>query len=301
MNSFSIFSALFFLLCVLSCNEGNEPGIEVCNNGVDDDGDGVADCNDADCVTFSGCSNREICDNGTDDDGDGVVDCSDADCNSFGNCTATGSGEICDNGVDDDGDGLIDCNDADCNSFNNCDGGSIVEICNNGRDDDGDGMIDCNDEDCNSYAECTSGACEVISMSFQGTWIGRYSVAGLLPLPNDETLDISVSGNLANVFSHIMQNSFLATFNSSTSQFEIAPFNASVFIIGNDTLYGVSLEEGVMILADDCNTLFVNYDNISVQSGTIDLSLINPGGDENGYPISSIDITTQSNDPFIKQ
>jgi len=51
----------------------------------------------------------EICDNGIDDDGDKLIDCDDPDCD----CTPPPT-EICDNGIDDDGDKLIDCDDPDC-------------------------------------------------------------------------------------------------------------------------------------------------------------------------------------------
>lgn len=54
----------------------------------------------------------EICDNGIDDDGDGLADCDDPDCTLF--CPSTGPTEICGNGRDDDGDGFVDYYDADC-------------------------------------------------------------------------------------------------------------------------------------------------------------------------------------------
>jgi hypothetical protein len=76
---------------------------EICDNGIDDDGDKLVDCDDPDCV----CTPKEICDNGIDDDGDKLVDCDDPDCV----CTPK---EICDNGIDDDGDKLVDCDDPDC-------------------------------------------------------------------------------------------------------------------------------------------------------------------------------------------
>jgi Ca2+-binding RTX toxin-like protein len=50
--------------------------IEDCDNGVDDDGDGLADANDPDC---SGTPS-ENCANGIDDDGDGKIDGADPDC-----------------------------------------------------------------------------------------------------------------------------------------------------------------------------------------------------------------------------
>lgn len=74
---------------------------EICNNGVDDDGDGLIDTGDPDCVV------AEICNNGVDDDHDGDIDDDDPDC---------AGPEICDNGIDDDLDGLIDGGDSDCAS-----------------------------------------------------------------------------------------------------------------------------------------------------------------------------------------
>jgi len=53
----------------------------------------------------------EICDNTLDDDGDGLVDCEDPDCECI---------EICDNGIDDDQDGLPDCEDPDCACTDAC-------------------------------------------------------------------------------------------------------------------------------------------------------------------------------------
>jgi hypothetical protein len=49
---------------------------EICNNNLDDDGDGLVDCLDGDCSSKP-C---EICDNGIDDDGDAFIDCYDKEC-----------------------------------------------------------------------------------------------------------------------------------------------------------------------------------------------------------------------------
>lgn len=61
---------------------------------------------------------QEKCDNGVDDDGDTVYDCGDADC--FGNpiCQPDGQPENtdrrCGDWIDNDGDGRLDCDDSDC-------------------------------------------------------------------------------------------------------------------------------------------------------------------------------------------
>lgn len=51
---------------------------EVCNNGVDDDENGLADCEDPACATADMCV--ENCLDGLDNDLDGDVDCQDSDC-----------------------------------------------------------------------------------------------------------------------------------------------------------------------------------------------------------------------------
>ncbi|MDC0748293.1 lamin tail domain-containing protein [Polyangium mundeleinium] len=55
---------------------GGNPPTEICNNMMDDDGDGDVDCSDADCA--AACA--EACTGGADEDNDGDIDCADADC-----------------------------------------------------------------------------------------------------------------------------------------------------------------------------------------------------------------------------
>lgn len=53
---------------------------EDCDNGEDDDGDGLIDCADDDCATNTDCVELEICDNDGDDNGNGLTDCDDPYC-----------------------------------------------------------------------------------------------------------------------------------------------------------------------------------------------------------------------------
>lgn len=65
---------------------------EACDNGVDDDGDGLVDCADTQncraatscgtgCVCGAGVPTESQCDDGADNDRDGRTDCADSDCN----------------------------------------------------------------------------------------------------------------------------------------------------------------------------------------------------------------------------
>lgn len=118
------------------------PAAEVCDNGIDDDGDRRTDCQDPDCLAFPGCDPppAEICNNGLDDDGDVRIDCDDSDCDSV--CV-----EICNNGIDDDYDCDVDLDDSEC------------EDCTNGVDDNGDGLVDCDDPTCLGHEACPSEIC----------------------------------------------------------------------------------------------------------------------------------------------
>ncbi len=127
--------------------------VEVCTNGVDDDGDNKIDCADSDCSLAENCVHRdEICNNGVDDDRDTKIDCADSDCANNIACRVP-TPEICNNSVDDDEDGKVDCADNDCSQSSYCQP-AATEICNNGQDDDNDGMIDCADSNCSAFPGC---------------------------------------------------------------------------------------------------------------------------------------------------
>ena len=139
---------------------------------------------DLDAISYDiACLNSETCDNGTDDDGDGLIDCLDGDCSPVANAgpdvstcagtshtltaSATGGGGgysyAWSNGLGSgasktvspaspttytvtvtDANGCTDTDQVTVNaSISNC-----PEICGNGLDDDGDGLTDSADPDC---------------------------------------------------------------------------------------------------------------------------------------------------------
>jgi hypothetical protein len=65
---------------------GPGPTTEICDNHLDDDGNGAFDCNDDQCASDPACLGVEICANGLDDDGDGRADCDDDDCAGESSC-----------------------------------------------------------------------------------------------------------------------------------------------------------------------------------------------------------------------
>jgi len=155
---------------------------QVCDNGLDDDQDGLIDCADDDCFGRLGCTQ---CSDGIDNDGDELIDLADPGCNgdfyddNEFHIPTTEEPE-CGNGVKEDGE---DCDDGDQNGLcpascslscriNNCgnhDGG--VAQCADGLDNDGDGLIDLADPGCGSVSdneEYNSPASALPVLEFEG-------------------------------------------------------------------------------------------------------------------------------------
>ena len=113
---------------------------DVCENCLDDDGDGWSDDEDPDCSTGSEVGRGDTaCNDGVDNDGDGFGDALDPDCEDGSDTDESN----CDNGEDDDGDGLEDEDDPECAS-----GGFESNSCRDDIDGDGDGWVDDLDPDC---------------------------------------------------------------------------------------------------------------------------------------------------------
>lgn len=109
------FHLLFFFVSVRAVAQ-----LENCYNGIDDDGDGLVDCQDGDCAPLPFCrvegddgsGNLINCGDGIDNDNDGLTDCQEPAC--AANTTICPVETDCGNGIDDDGDGFFDYYDGDC-------------------------------------------------------------------------------------------------------------------------------------------------------------------------------------------
>ncbi len=142
------------------CSYANPP--EICDDGLDTDADGLADCADPECATDDACCNAEICGNFINDDCDGLIDFYDDDCT----CAA----EDCQDGLDNDADALVDCADTGgcdvgdaCNSYMSvcdmagmcvCPGGNVETSCEDNFDNDCDAFLECGDSDCTGSGSC---------------------------------------------------------------------------------------------------------------------------------------------------
>ena len=143
----------------------NPGAAEVCDDGVDNECDGLIDCYDTDdCELVAACT---AC---TDGDGDGyffidAVGCSGSDdCNDSDESVNPGATEICDDFIDNDCNGDIDGGDAycidsdsdgyapsenDCNDNDASINPGVAEVCDDEIDNNCNGDIDSADSSCN--------------------------------------------------------------------------------------------------------------------------------------------------------
>jgi len=137
----------------------------LCSNYMDDDGDGLIDCDDPDCL-LNGCvtvcdaeRGTQKCSDGIDNDMNGKVDCNDENCifdksNNNCNCSMINSmecGSKCNDSIDNDSDTLIDCSDPDCKRdphISMCNSENTDESCSDAEDNDGNNFMDCDDPMC---------------------------------------------------------------------------------------------------------------------------------------------------------
>ena len=141
-----------------------------CGNGIDDDSDGLVDCQD---LSYMG--------------GDYQPDCFDAPCGPTyaGRCLADhtclgGESGLCEDAIDNDHDGLTDCEDPDCLGSTcfagTCAGDSKVFHCEalneptdcsiSAPDADGDGLYGCQDPDC-ADMPCGTGTCSSAGIALE--------------------------------------------------------------------------------------------------------------------------------------
>jgi hypothetical protein len=151
-----------------------------CSDGVDNNGNGEIDCDDAACdgiscdangstcvtmvCTCPGGSMETACNDGLDNDCDGDIDCGDVNCDAAPIC-----GEDCDDGIDNNGDTLVDCVDPVCAGQScgpngltcagivcACPGGATESVCNDSIDNNCNGQTDCADTACSAAPSCTA-------------------------------------------------------------------------------------------------------------------------------------------------
>ncbi|MEJ2691788.1 MAG: cellulose binding domain-containing protein [Candidatus Thiodiazotropha sp.] len=165
--------------------------MEACNDQIDNDKNGYADCDDSSCAGTAACQTPlEICGDGLDNDANGLADCSDLACRETAGCQQP-STEICDDQVDNDNNSLTDCADPACSTRIHC----LTEICNDGIDNNGDAIIDCADPVCVSTSKCLSPPVEICDDGIDNDADGHIDCAdgkcnstpACLPPGNDET------------------------------------------------------------------------------------------------------------------
>jgi len=130
---------------------GAPPPVEDCATEGDEDGNGLADCDDPACAEDPLCVVvPEDCATPGDEDGNGLADCEDPACADDPLCVVVP--EDCATPGDEDGNGLADCEDPACADDPACI--LVPEDCATPGDEDGNGLSDCEDPACAAEPAC---------------------------------------------------------------------------------------------------------------------------------------------------
>lgn len=120
---------------------------------------------------------------------------------------------------------------------------------------------------------------------FEGTYIGRYNVGGIIPIPINDTIDVSVDleRNEATVTSVLLDTSFVTNFADESNELRISALAVPLFQFGDNLFYDVSVEDGYATLDGECDALYIQMNKVSVADHNI------PGIPK---PITNLDLTS---------
>lgn len=137
--------------CAATCQETVDGG--TCSDGLDNDGDSLADCSDPSCVKDAACIEKGLtCTDGLDNDGNGLTDCDDEACSTDAECVE--SGLECVDSIDNNSNGLTDCKDPGCSSYAMACGEASPSRCSDSIDNDANGLTDCEEDSCSGIGGC---------------------------------------------------------------------------------------------------------------------------------------------------
>ena len=103
--------------------------------------------------------------------------------------------------------------------------------------------------------------------AFEGTYVGRYNVGGFIPIPIEDTIDISVNldQNQATITSFLLDTSFVTNFAEEANELRIGALSVPVFKFGENEFYDVSVQSGFANLDGSCDKLYIQMNKVSVQ------------------------------------
>lgn len=120
-----------------------------------------------------------------------------------------------------------------------------------------------------------TGCATIISSScslelFEGTYVGKYNVGGLIPIPVNDTVivEVDLEANTANITSVLLDTTFLTNYLDEKNELVIGALNIPVFNLGEDQLFGITVQNGFGTLDGACDKLYLQMNKVSVQDHT---------------------------------
>lgn len=107
---------------------------------------------------------------------------------------------------------------------------------------------------------------------FVGTYVGKYMVAGLVPIDKSDTVVVtldSTANNRVKITSTALDTFFFAKFAEAKSELNVEPFSIPSFEFEEYLLEGIELRAGSISLDGTCDNLVVDFNKVYVTKHNI--------------------------------
>ena len=133
---------------------------------------------------------------------------------------------------------------------------------------------------------CGDDVCDI--NAFVGTFVGKYTLSGLITLDDNDTVTVVVNGNTISISSQVLGQTFDVEYQPSSGTATVESLSFNEFVIDGHTLTDISVTSGLCELSGNCDRLFIELSGISIGDGTIDLDVVG------GYPLVNQSLSTRN-------
>ncbi len=107
---------------------------------------------------------------------------------------------------------------------------------------------------------------------FMGTYVGKYRVAGLVPINQNDTVTIELDSSASNrvrITSTSLDTFFFAKFLEAKSELEVEPFDIPSFEFEQYLLETIEIRAGMLSLDGACDNLVLDLNKVYVTKHNI--------------------------------
>ena len=142
---------------------------------------------------------------------------------------------------------------------------------------------------------CDEGDDGCKASDFEGEFVGKYWLLNLIALTNNDTATVTYSGNTLTLTSALLNTSFTSEYDQNAERATVSNLEFDEFVIGGDTLFDITVANGVIELDAACGDLYISLSGVNVDSGTVTLpDFLHTADKPDGYPLENASMNTKN-------